>query len=289
MKKNIAIQGFPGAFHQLAAQLHFGKEIEVIPCLTFRELVKRTQTDTNIDAALMAIENSIAGSILPNYSLLQNSNLLVVGEVYLAIQQQLLALPGVKLEDIREVHSHPMALLQCSGFLDAHSWKLIESEDTALSARKIAEGKHKHVAAIASTVAADLYGMNILATDIQSEKSNYTRFLVLEKENFGQTKKLADKASVFFEIRHESGSLARVLTLIASCHVNLSKIQSVPLPKNAWQYAFHVDMEFDDMDLFNNAIHKIKGHTEKLIIYGVYNRGYKEDIYNRRPIGSAGE
>jgi prephenate dehydratase len=275
MKKKIAIQGYPGAFHQQAAEEYFGVDIEVVPCLSFRELIKKTQTDM-VDGALMAIENSIAGSILPNYSLLQNSNLLVVGEVYLAIQQQLLALPGVRLKDIQEVHSHPMALLQCSDFLDCYSWKLVESEDTALSAKKIVETRNRVAAAIASEAAARLYHLNILESNIQSEKANYTRFLVLDKESSLQTKNNANKASVFFEVNHESGSLARILSLIASCKINLSKLQSVPIQKNAWRYSFHVDMEFEYLEQFNKAIDKIKYQTEKLIIYGVYQRGEQE-------------
>jgi len=273
MKKNIAIQGFPGAFHQEAAQRYFGQEIKIVPCLTFRELVRQTQANASIDGAMMAIENSIAGSILPNYSLLQASNLQVVGEVYLSIQQQLLALPGVKLKDIEEVHSHPMALLQCAEFLDGHKWKLVESEDTALSARQIADKKLRNAAAVASALAAELYGLHILEPNIQSEKSNYTRFLVLQRESPFTTKSEANKASIFFEINHESGSLAKILSLIASCKINLSKLQSVPLPKNAWRYSFHLDMEFETISQFNQAIDKIKNHTDKLIIYGVYKKG----------------
>lgn len=273
MKKNIAIQGLLGAFHQQAAHLYFGQNIEIVPCLTFRELFKRAQFDSSIDGAMLAIENSIAGSILPNYTLLQASNLQVVGEVYLSIQQQLLALPGVKLKDIQEVQSHPMALLQCSDYLDAHSWKLLETDDTALSARNIAFSKQKNAAAIASAFAAELYGLNILESNIQSEKSNYTRFLVLQRESSFMSKTDANKSSVFFEISHESGSLARILSLIATCEINLSKLQSVPLPKSAWRYAFHLDIEFDSLAQFNKAIDKIKEYTDKLIIYGVYKKG----------------
>ena len=269
----IAIQGYAGSFHHEAAQKFFGNEIEIIPCATFRELFKKVETGPDISAAVMAIENSIAGSILPNYSLLQQSHLKVVGEIYLLINHNLLALPEVTLKDIREVHSHPMALLQCTDYLDAHHWKLVETEDTALSARLINDNKRTHTAAIASALAAQLYHLQILEPNIQTEPFNYTRFLVLKKESPAIENPKANKASVFFEIKHQSGSLARILTLIAGCNINLSKLQSAPIPKTPWKYAFHVDMEFESMLDFNHAIEKLRDETNQLIIYGVYECG----------------
>src|SRR3954466_13438917 len=174
----IAIQGYEGSFHQEAARKFFGKNVEVIPCDTFRQLIKIASDKTQSDGAVMAIENSIAGSILPNYNLLQKSNLIITGEIYLQIRQNLLVNKGVSLEDIREVHSHPMAIQQCFGFLDKFNWKLVESEDTALSAKSISHHKSKHIAAIASVLAAELYGLNVLEPDIHTVRNNYTRFLV---------------------------------------------------------------------------------------------------------------
>ena len=182
LHKGFAIQGYPGCFHQEAAQLFLGREVTVLPCATFREVV-RIAGDRDLAAgAVMAIENSIAGSILPNYNLLQQSNLRVVGEIYLQIRQHLLVNPGVRLEDIREVHSHPMALLQCTDFLDKRPWKLLETEDTALSAKHVQQHRSKHIAAIAGRSAAELYGLEILAPDIHTLRSNYTRFLILRRE-----------------------------------------------------------------------------------------------------------
>jgi prephenate dehydratase len=184
-KGKIAIQGYEGSFHQEAARLFWGKSVEVKPCDTFRELVRQTEGNGAITGAVMAIENSIAGSILPNYSLLLKSDLVIIGEVYLHIKQQLLANHGVALEDIREVHSHPMALLQCMDYLESHAhWKLVETEDTALSAKHLHQRHHKHAAAIASKLAAELYDLNILTPNIHTLKNNYTRFLVLVKRIF---------------------------------------------------------------------------------------------------------
>src|SRR5689334_20238610 len=173
----VSIQGYEGSFHQMAARQFFGKDIEVIPCATFRDVVKIAANKKESDGGVMAIENSIAGSILPNYNLLQKSNLRIIGEVYLHIRQNLMVNPGVTLEDIREVHSHYMALQQCLEYLDKYNWKLVETEDTALSARNIHIHKSKHIAAIASKLAAELFGLHIIAPSIHTMKNNYTRFL----------------------------------------------------------------------------------------------------------------
>src|SRR5688572_9405457 len=178
----IAIQGYEGSFHQEAARHFFGKDVEVIPCATFRDVIKIASNTKESDGSVMAIENSIAGSILPNYNLLQKSNLKVTGEVYLHIKQNLMVNPGVRLEDVREVHSHTMALQQCYDFLDNHKWKLVETDDTALSAKHIHQHKSKHIAAIASKLAAELFDLSIIAPGIQTMKNNYTRFLVLQRE-----------------------------------------------------------------------------------------------------------
>src|SRR5215204_1010721 len=183
MSVKVSIQGFEGSFHQVAAQQFFGKAVEVITCANFRDVIKIASNKKESDGGIMAIENSIAGSILPNYNLLQKSNLKIVGEVYLQINQNLLVNPGVKLQDIREVHSHPMAIQQCFGFLDKHEWKLIETEDTALSAKHIHQHRSKHIAAIAGKLAADLFQLHVIVPNIHTLKNNYTRFLALQRED----------------------------------------------------------------------------------------------------------
>ena len=273
MKKKIAIQGFEGSFHQAAARRFFGNDVEVICCSTFRDVVKIAGDKTSSDGGLMAIENSIAGSILPNYNLLQKSNLKIIGEVYLQIDQNLLVNPGVTLDDIREVHSHPMALLQCMDYLEKHNWKLIETEDTALSAQHIHQHKSKHVAAIAGELAAQLFDLNMIAPNIHTQKNNYTRFWVLENADTANEVADANKASVIFQTDHSKGSLAKVLTKISEGDVNLSKLQSMPIPGSDWKYSFHADCEFTHIDQLNIVLEKIKPFTADVKVYGVYKNG----------------
>lgn len=273
MNKKISIQGYQGSFHQMAAQLFFGKEVEVITCDTFREVIKIASAKKESNGGIMAIENSIAGSILPNYNLLQKSNLKVAGEVYLHIRQNLLVNPGVTLDDIKEVHSHTMALQQCYNFLDKYKWKLVETDDTALSAKHIHQHRSKHIAAIASKLAAELYNLEMVAPNIHTEKNNYTRFLVLQREEEIEEISDANKASVNFQTNHTKGSLAKVLTKIADGGVNLSKLQSFPIPGSDFKYSFHADMEFDSIDQFHNIVEKITPLTEAIKVYGIYKRG----------------
>ncbi len=272
MNKKIAIQGFEGSFHQVAAEQFFG-DVEVICCSTFREVVKIAADKKQSDGGVMAIENSIAGSILPNYNLLQKSSLKIMGEVYLQIKQNLLVNPGMKLEDIREVHSHPMALLQCIEYLEKYNWKLIETEDTALSAKHIHQHKSKHIAAIASRLAADLFQLDILAPNIHTLKNNYTRFLVLQHADAVKEIDNANKASLIFNTDHSKGSLAKVLTKIADGDINLSKLQSMPIPGSDWKYSFHADLEFTSIDQFNKVIKNITPLTDDLKVYGIYKNG----------------
>jgi prephenate dehydratase len=204
---------------------------------------------------------------------LQKSNLAVTGEVYLQIKQNLLVNPGVTLDDIREVHSHTMALQQCYDFLDKYKWKLVETEDTALSAKHIHQHKSKHIAAIASKLAAEIFDLDVIAPSIQTMKNNYTRFLVLEREDSVQPVGGADKASVNFHTDHSRGSLAKVLTRIADGGINLSKLQSFPIPGSDFRYSFHADMEFDSVDRFTSIMEEIKPLTEELRIYGIYKNG----------------
>jgi prephenate dehydratase len=274
MTRKISIQGYEGSFHQIAVQEFFGKQVEVIPCDTFREVVKIAANPKESNGGCMAIENSIAGSILPNYTLLQKSKLTITGEIYLQIHQNLMVNPGVKLTDIREVHSHPMALLQCIDYLEQHpTWKLVETEDTALSAKHIHQRHHKHVAVIASKLAAELYQLDMLAPKIQSNKNNYTRFLFVEPAKVQNQSTDADKASINFHTDHSRGSLVKALTKISDAGINLSKLQSVPIPEKEWKYSFHADLEFDSMEQFNTVMEEIKSVTESLNVLGVYKKG----------------
>lgn len=272
MNMKVSIQGYEGSFHQMAAQKFFGKQTTVLPCATFNDVIKTT-TSKEADAGIMAIENSIAGSILPNYNLLQKSNLVIIGEVYLQIDQNLLVNNDVKLEDIKEVHSHPMALQQCFSFLEKYNWKLIETEDTALSAKHIHQHKSKHIAAIASKLSAELFNLKIIAPNIHTMKNNYTRFLVLQNLNDAQKVNNANKASVNFHTDHSKGSLAKVLTNIADADINLSKLQSFPIPGSNFKYSFHADLEFDNIAQFESVIETMKSITDYLKIYGVYKNG----------------
>jgi prephenate dehydratase len=270
----ICIQGYEGSFHQEAAITFFGRGIEVIPCDTFRELVKLAANKKESEGGVMAIENSIAGSILPNYTLLQKSNLKIIGEVFLHIKQQLLINPGVNLEDIREVHSHPMALLQCMEYLEKNpQWKLVETEDTALSAKHIHQYRSRHTAAIASKLAAELYQLQVAAPNVHTMKNNYTRFLVLQREKEAQVVENADKASVNFHTDHSRGSLVKVLSLIADGGINLSKLQSMPIPGTDFRYSFHADMEFDSLEQFERVSESVRKVTESYAVLGIYKKG----------------
>lgn len=269
----IAIQGYEGSFHQQAARLFYGSEIEVIPCASFRELVQVADSNSTCDGAIMAIENSIAGSILSNYNLLQKSELRIIGEVYLQIEQHLLVNTGVTLEDIREVHSHTMALQQCYDFLDQHKWKLVETDDTALSAKLVHQHKSKHIAAIASQLAAELFGLQILVPNIHTLKRNNTRFLALQSRARALPVPDANKASVSFHTDHTQGSLARVLSAIADCGINLSKLQSFPIPGSSFKYNFQTDMEFENLTQFETVMETIKPMTDQVKVYGIYKRG----------------
>jgi prephenate dehydratase len=274
MAKKVSIQGYEGSFHQIAAQAFLGKDVEVITCATFREVVKIAANSKESDGGFMAIENSIAGSILPNYTLLQKSKLKIRGEIYLQIHQNLVVNPDVKLDEIREVHSHPMALLQCMDYLEGHpGWKLVETEDTALSAKHIHQHRSKYVGVIASSLAAELFNLKILAPKIQSNKNNYTRFLYVQPQKGATEIASADKASINFQTDHSKGSLAKVLAKIADAGINLSKLQSMPIPETEWKYSFHADMEFDSVGNFNKVLEAIRPITESLLVLGIYQKG----------------
>ncbi|MDR0510762.1 MAG: chorismate mutase [Rikenellaceae bacterium] len=268
----IALQGFEGSYHHSVAMEYFGREHDFVWCLNFREVARMVEK-AEADYGVMAIENSIAGSIIPNYSILQNSRLQVAGEAYLKITHCLMTLPGVRMEDVEEVYSHQMALNQCVDFLEEHpQWRLIESSDTARSAQMVGEKRLANAAAIASETAAELFGLEIRQRGINSIRNNYTRFMILKRHDLIIPPD-ANKASLYFKISHERGALVRVLTQMADESINLSKLQSYPIPNEPWHYLFHVDMEFDDLTDYVSAIDRIQQVADGVYVYGVYKRG----------------
>ena len=273
MHKKVTIQGYEGSFHQVAARQFFGKNVEVIPCATFREVVRIGEDTKQSDGGVMAIENSIAGSILPNYNLLQKSKLQVIGEVYLSISQNLLVYPGVKLNEIKEVHSHPMAILQCLDYLENQDWKLVETEDTALSAKHLREHKSKHTAAIASKFAAQLYELDVIGPDIHTLKNNITRFLIMVPAKQKLEIAGADKASIYFQTDHSKGILSKVLAKIAQGGANLSKLQSMPIPGSTFKYGFYADIEFEQKKQLDKLLVDLKLMTNSFKVFGLYKKG----------------
>jgi prephenate dehydratase len=273
MHKKVTIQGYEGSFHQVAARQFFGKDVDVIPCATFRDVVRIGEDAKQSDGAVMAMENSIAGSILPNYNLLQKSKLQVIGEVYLSISQNLLVYPGVKLEDIKEVHSHPMAILQCLDYLENQDWKLVETEDTALSAKQLRQHKSKHIAAIASKLAAQLFDLDVMTPDIHTLKNNITRFLIMVPAK--QKIEIADanKASIYFQTDHSKGILSKVLAKIAQGGANLSKLQSMPIPGSTFKYGFYADIEFEQKKQLDKLLAELKLMTNHFKVFGLYKKG----------------
>jgi prephenate dehydratase len=221
----------------------------------------------------MAIENSIAGSILPNYTLLQKSNLSIVGEVYLHIRQHLLVNKGVQLADIKEVYSHPMALLQCLDYLEKTPWKLVETEDTALSAKSVYDKKSNHTAAIAGKLAAELYNLQVIKPDIHTLKNNVTRFLVVQPKENAAVVDQPNKVSLYFEVAHSKGTLARVLTKIAHKGINLTKLQSMPIPGSDFKYGFYVDMEVKNATEVDKLLELVSPLTNNVKVFGIYKQG----------------
>ncbi|MVZ61385.1 prephenate dehydratase [Sphingobacterium humi] len=272
-KIRIAIQGVKASFHEEAAYKYFGKDIETLECESFKktcEMLKQGKADY----VVMAIENSIAGSILPNYNLLRDYRFHIIGEVHLNIQQHLLALPGTKLADVKFVESHPIAIRQCDEFLSEHPELTIkEGMDTAACAKKIVEEKLTHTAAIASEAAAKLYGLEIIEKRIETHKKNSTRFLILSNEV--QEIKNANKASLSFQTSHAIGALAAVLQCFAEQNVNLSKIQSMPVVGRRNEYDFYVDVEWKKQADYDAAIRKVLKHTVNFSIMGEYLKNEK--------------
>ncbi|KAB1153764.1 prephenate dehydratase [Flavobacterium luteum] len=270
MRTKIAIQGIKGSFHHQVAQDYFYQNVEVDECLSFEELVDSLMSGKS-DQAVMAIENSIAGPIIPNYALIDKNNLHIIGEHYLDIHQNLMALKGQKIEDILEVHSHPMALLQCMEFLKKHpNIKLVEDKDTAETARRIHKNQLKGIAAIASKTASEMYDLEILAPEIQTINNNMTRFVIINKEDSFADENEINRASIKFELDHKRGSLAAVLNVMSDCKLNLTKIQSLPKIETPWKYSFFVDVTFEKYEDYAKAKALLTIMAEYFKVLGEY-------------------
>jgi prephenate dehydratase len=272
-KKRIAIQGIRASFHEEAAFKFFGTDIETIECDSFKQTCEVLK-DKKADYVVMAIENSIAGSLLPNYTLLREYNFSIVGEVYLAIQLHLMALPGVKFKDVKYVQSHPIAIRQCSDFFDEFpNLQVIESSDTAACAKKIREENLTDTAAIANLLAAKLYDLQVMERRIESNKKNFTRFLILADKPIGTTE--SNKASLSFQVGNSVGSLAEVLNIFSEYKINLSKIQSMPVLGKRNEYNFYVDIEWKNQSDYDAAIRQVLKYTINFTIMGEYQKNDK--------------
>jgi prephenate dehydratase len=271
--KKVAIQGIKGCFHEQAAYLFYEKEglpkPQIVECSSFDELYKRMD-DGSADAAIMAIENTVSGGLLPNFELLRKYDRKIKGEVFLRIKQNLMALPGQKIEDLHEVRSHYMAINQTRPYFnDYPDIRLVEYADTARSAADIAKEGIKGVGAIASELAAEIYGLEIIAEGIETYKQNFTRFLVLD-DSLQVDKARINKASMCFTLPHKPGSLTHVLTILSFYDMNLTRIQSLPIPGQEWQYFFYVDIKFEDYERYVQALSAVKPLMTDLNILGEY-------------------
>lgn len=272
--KKVAIQGGLGAYHGIAAEKFFSnEEVEIIPCITFRDIFKTIQKDPTV-VGIMAIENTIAGSLLPNYELLREYKLPIAGEYKLRISHCLAALPGQTIHDIHEIQSHPIALMQCNDFINTlPGVKVVEHEDTALAARDIAEKQLQGSAAICSERAAEIYGLNILATGIETNKHNFTRFLIFGHQwivDEIRQDEAINKASIVFTLPHNEGSLSKVLSVFSFYDINLTKIQSLPIIGREWEYQFYVDFQFSDHERYKQSLVAIKPLINELKTLGEY-------------------
>jgi prephenate dehydratase len=269
-KLRVAIQGIATSFHEVAALTYFNQPIETVECLSFHKLCEALKSN-KADVAVMAIENAIAGSILPNYFLLQDYHFSIVGELYLPIHMHLLALPGVKIEDIKSIESHPMAIRQCSEFLfGLKGVEIRESDDTAGSAKRVKQLKLKDTAAIANEHAAKKFGLKILEKRIETNKKNFTRFLILNRKSSGKIE--SNKASISFEVANQVGSLADALTTFKEKCINLSKIQSIPIIGRPSEYSIHVDVEWKKRKNYDDALKEILRQVKNLNILGEYKK-----------------
>ncbi len=271
---SIAIQGIQGSFHEIAARLFFAnEEMNIIPCSTFKDVFKTVKKAPKT-IAVIAIENTIAGSLLPNYDLIRSSGLSIIGEHKLRIKHCICALPGQNLKELKEVYSHPMALMQCGDFLDKNNQlKVIEYEDTALSARMIAEKKLMGAAAICSNYAAQIYGLEVLQDGIETNKRNFTRFLVLasplQAEELKKGKNI-NKSSIVFSVSHTAGALSKVLSIFTFYDINLTKIQSLPIVGREWEYQFYIDLQYDNYERYLQSLKAIGPLTKDLVSLGDY-------------------
>ena len=273
MQDTIAIQGIKGSFHHQVAQEYFQENVLVDECLSFEALVDSLMSNVS-QQAVMAIENSIVGAIIPNYALIDKNNLHIIGEYYLDIIQNLMVLNGQQLSEIHEVHSHPMALLQCMDFLKKQpQLKLVEDKDTAETARRIHKNQLKNIAAIGSKVAAKMYGLTIIAPEIQTVNNNMTRFFILSKSENQIDKELINKASLKFELDDTPGSLATVLNVMTNCKLNLTKIQSMPIIETPFQYSFFVDVVFEKYKQYEKAKKILEKMTNHFKVLGEYKNG----------------
>ncbi len=272
-KKRVAIQGIKASFHEEAAFKFFGPDIETIECNSFKETFQKMKAG-EADYIVMAIENSIAGSLLPNYSLLKEYNYPVIGEVYLHIQLHLMGLPGIKFEDIKNVTSHPIAIRQCGEFLDDYpQLKVTESSDTAACAKRIKDEQLKDTAAIANSLAAEMYGLDILEKRIETNKKNYTRFLILADHE--EEIKNPNKASVSFQVKDEMGILSKILNVLVEHEINMSKIQSMPVIGKRNEFTFYIDLEWKSTGNYDAAIRKLLRLTSNFNIMGEYRKNDK--------------
>ncbi|MBT8298807.1 MAG: prephenate dehydratase [Maribacter sp.] len=270
MNLKIAIQGIRGSNHHQVAREYFGDAVDLVECMSFHGLVDQL-LDSKADKGVMAIENSIAGSIIPNYALVYANNLHIIGEHYLNIHHNLMGLKDQSINEIVEVRSHPMALLQCREFLKTKPHiKMVEDVDTAETAKQIHEKQLKGIAAIAPKVAADLYELDIIMPEIQTIKNNSTRFIIVKTKNKELPKNEINKASLRFVTDHKRGSLATVLNVMSDCNLNLTKIQSLPIIETPWKYAFFVDVTFDAYDNFNKAKSLLEIMSEDFRVLGEY-------------------
>ena len=272
--KRVAIQGGPGAYHEIAARHYFsGEELEIIPCNTFRDIFTEADKDPKL-IGVMAIENTIAGSLLQNHDLLKMNLLQIAGEYKLRITHSLAALPGNSLHDIKEVMSHPMALMQCEDFLDTlPGIKVVEHDDTALAARDIRDKELWSTATICSTLAAEMYGLNVLAHGIETNKRNFTRFFILAREEMlreVQKENHINKSSLVFVLPHNEGTLSRVLSVLSFYGINLTRIQSLPIIGSEWEYQFYVDLTFEDYNRYKQSIDAIMPLISRLKVLGEY-------------------
>jgi len=266
----IAIQGIKGSNHHQVAMHYFGDHLDLVECMSFDALVT-SLLERKADLGVMAIENSIAGSIIPNYALVYHNNLEIVGEYYLNIHHNLMMLNDEKIEKISEVHSHPMALLQCKDFFKNYpAIKLVEDVDTAQTAQRIQEEKLTSIAAIAPAVAADLYNLKIVARNIQTIKNNATRFIIVKHGGAKTVRNEINKASLRFVTEHKRGSLAAVLNVMSDCNLSLTKIQSLPIIETPWKYAFFVDVTFDTYEHYTKAKALLEIMAEDFKVLGEY-------------------